>query len=325
MLVGLTLGLQFCTSQESPTMHDLNVGIAAIQGRRPSMEDRYAVRRFGQMEVYAVFDGHSGQEAAEYLKAHLLDAIEKTYTTNKANTKEDDDKLLEDALTQAFLQIDKEIIQTHPQAGSTATVVIVTPSKIVTANTGDSRAVLARTDNQVVSLSIDHKPNRKDEKARIEARGGKVMMRGVWRLDGILAVSRAFGDSRLKAHGTGLIVDPEIITVERKTSTVESDIYKEGGGNSERQRAASKEQPTAEEDFIIVASDGLWDVFTNNEAVKFVKERIIGGNMGMREIAEQLVQAAYEAYSTDNVTVLIVNLNPNAKQHSHMKKQKEEL
>ena len=51
-----------------------------------------------------------------------------------------------------------------------------------------------------VQLSDDHKPNRTDERSRIEAAGGVVVWAGTWRVGGVLAVSRAFGDRLLKRY-----------------------------------------------------------------------------------------------------------------------------
>ena len=85
--------------------------------------------------------------------------------------------------------------------GSTATVACIIgrvgAGRLVVANVGDSRAVLCR-DGRAVALSIDHKPNRSDERQRIENAGGVVVWAGTWRVGGVLAVSRAFGDRLLK-------------------------------------------------------------------------------------------------------------------------------
>ena len=53
-----------------------------------------------------------------------------------------------------------------------------------------------------LALSEDHKPNRTDERSRIEAAGGVVVWAGTWRVGGVLAVSRAFGDRLLKRCGS---------------------------------------------------------------------------------------------------------------------------
>lgn len=82
------------------------------------------------------------------------------------------------------------------------------------------------------ALSVDHKPNSKEERQRIENAGGVVVWAGTWRVGGVLAVSRAFGDRPLKRY---VIATPEI-----------------------------KEETLKDEDeFLILASDGLWDVISN--------------------------------------------------------------
>eukprot|EP00983_Pelagomonas_calceolata_P000094 2846-Pelagomonas_calceolata.AAC.2 len=84
-------------------------------------------------------------------------------------------------------------------------------------------------------LSVDHKPNSKEERQRIENAGGVVVWAGTWRVGGVLAVSRAFGDKPLKRY---VIATPDI----REESLRDDD------------------------EFLILASDGLWDVISNQAA-----------------------------------------------------------
>jgi len=70
-------------------------------------------------------------------------------------------------------------------------------AELYVANTGDSRCLLIRN-GRPIQLSEEHKPNRADEKARIEDNGGRVVLFGTWRVEGVLAVSRAIGDQHLK-------------------------------------------------------------------------------------------------------------------------------
>ncbi len=90
-------------------------------------------------------------------------------------------------------------------------------------------------------MSEDHKPNRPDERQRIESAGGVVVWAGTWRVGGVLAVSRAFGDRMLKKY---VVAIPDI----------------------------KEEALAVHDEFIIMASDGLWDVFENQEAVDFVRD-----------------------------------------------------
>ncbi len=83
-----------------------------------------------------------------------------------------------------------------------------------------------------MAVSFDHKPNAKEEKERVEAAGGVVVWAGTWRVAGVLAVSRAFGDKPLKRF---VISTPYM----------------------------QEEQLQPDDEFVILASDGLWDVFSN--------------------------------------------------------------
>jgi serine/threonine protein phosphatase PrpC len=103
-------------------------------------------------------------------------------------------------MQQAFLDIDVAIREKQSSdnsgdgSGCTAVTAMITPSYIVCANAGDSRCVLA-TNNGTKAMSEDHKPYDEPERRRIEAAGGRVQWR---RVDGDLAVSRAFGDFQYK-------------------------------------------------------------------------------------------------------------------------------
>jgi protein phosphatase 1L len=120
-------------------------------------------------------------------------------------------------------------------------------------------------------MSHDHKPIREDEKRRILALGGRVIHYGTWRVEGILAVSRAFGDRRLKKF---VSADPEI----------KSRVLTAGDG------------------YLILASDGVWDVFTSQEAVDIVSRADTP-----QLAASMLTDAAFRAGSSDNITTLVID------------------
>lgn len=86
---------------------------------------------------------------------------------------------------------------------------LICSSHIIVANCGDSRAVLYRG-KEPMSLSVDHKPNREDEYARIEASGGKVIQWNGHRVFGVLAMSRSIGDRYLKPW---IIPEPEVMFI----------------------------------------------------------------------------------------------------------------
>ncbi|PUZ65685.1 hypothetical protein GQ55_3G244400 [Panicum hallii var. hallii] len=124
-------------------------------------------------------------------------------------------------------------------AGSTALVAVVGSTSVVVASAGDSRAVLSRG-GVPVPLSVDHKPDRPDELERIQAAGGRVIFWDGARVLGVLAMSRAIGDGYLKPFVTA---EPEVTVTER----------------------------TDEDECLILASDGLWDVVTNEMACEVVR------------------------------------------------------
>ena len=127
-----------------------------------------------------------------------------------------------------------------------------------------------------IPLSVDHKPNHPKEKERIEAAGGHISFFGVWRVAGILATSRAIGDLPLKQRNF-LVAEADI---------VEIDI--------------EKEKPK----FLIIATDGLWDVFSNEEATQFIQESLNEPFMGSKGIVLQ----AYHRGSMDNITVMVIRI-----------------
>ncbi|KAJ1270117.1 hypothetical protein BS78_06G030300 [Paspalum vaginatum] len=133
--------------------------------------------------------------------------------------------------------------------GSTAVVALLVRGRLVVANCGDSRAVLCRgpAGAAPVPLSCDHKPDRPDELARIQAVGGRVLFNNGPRVRGILAMSRALGDRLLRPE---VIPEPEITITDR----------------------------TAEDECLILASDGMWDVIPNEIACNVARHCLQDGN-----------------------------------------------
>jgi len=158
--------------------------------------------------------------------------------------------------------------------------------KLYCANVGDSRAVLCKGPNSV-RLTVDHTPSLDEEKKRIEELGGKVteLPNGSARLNGKSAVSRCLGDNH------DAYIAPYLSRVPHVSVT---DFEKEGD-DCEGQLG------------LILACDGLWDVVAEDEAAKIVHEEIIEGQ-GPGEAAKRLVNAAYERGSTDNISVVVVDI-----------------
>jgi len=163
-----------------------------------------------------------------------------------------------------------------------------TQRTLLAANIGDSRAVLCR-DHKAWDLSRDHKPNDPTERERIERLGGSVVWcgettpdtgtpipgKGIYRVNGNLALSRAIGDRSERPHVTA---EPEIVSVPI---------------DPER------------DEFVILGTDGLWDVFESDEAVECVKISIRAG-VARTDVARVLVEEAMRLGTWDNVTVVVI-------------------
>ncbi|XP_055954909.1 protein phosphatase 1L-like isoform X2 [Patella vulgata] len=182
-------------------------------------------------------------------------------------------------ITEEMLEVDKELLQLAKAnleiSGTTALVALIKNGILTVANVGDSRGVICDKEGKMLPLSFDHKPQQLKERKRIRQAGGFISFNGVWRVAGVLATSRALGDYPLKDKNL-VIAEPDILTFDL------SDL-----------------QPQ----FMILATDGLWDCFSSEEAVEYIKERLNEPHFG----AKSLVLQAYYRGSVDNITVMVVN------------------
>ncbi|KAJ9604211.1 mgpp2cl-1, protein phosphatase 2C-like protein 1 [Cladophialophora chaetospira] len=142
---------------------------------------------------------------------------------------------------------------------------------LYTANVGDARIVLCRN-GKALRLSYDHKGMDENEGRRITKAGGLILNN---RVNGVLAVTRALGDSYLKDLVTGHPYTTETVI-----------------------------QPDQDE-FLILACDGLWDVCSDQEAVDLVR-----GTQDPQAASKALVDHALARFSTDNLSVMIVRFDP---------------
>lgn len=181
------------------------------------------------------------------------------------------------------------------QAGCTAVVALLKARKhLYIANAGDSRAVLSRR-GTAIALSEDHKPAQERERTRIVAAGGFLSeIGGVCRVNGNLNLSRAIGDLKYKQNDTLPAAD-QIITAEPDICHIEL---------------------TDEDEFFVLACDGVWDVMENQEVCDFVRQRLQAGH-GPKDVACELLDACLasnprdaKGIGCDNMTAQIVLLRP---------------
>ncbi|KAJ1693680.1 hypothetical protein LUZ63_010378 [Rhynchospora breviuscula] len=223
---------------------------------------------------YGVFDGHCGTDAARFVKSNLLKfIIEDNHFPHSMHK----------AIRSAFMKADHALadsISLDHNSGTTVLTALIFEKTLLIANLGDCRAVLSKR-GKAVDMTKDHKPTCKFEKVRIEKLGGTVFD---GYLNGQLSVSRALGDWHMKG-GKGSICP---LT-----------------GEPELHEAIL----TQEDEFLVIACDGLWDVMSSQCAITMVRKSLMNHNDPVL-CSRELVQEALERNSCDNLTVLVICFSP---------------
>jgi protein phosphatase PTC2/3 len=230
---------------------------------------------------------------------------------------------IEKAFKETFLAVDEalkhEALIEPLYAGTTACVALLRENELVVSNVGDSRAVLARrhrtkineeddsVDNDVdvhtssttqqeewetIDLSKDQNPDLPEEQSRIESMGGFVspppepgLSARVWLDPGCtqigLAMSRSMGDHAVKP--VGVIAEPVVST----------------------------HHVTIDDEFLILASDGVWEFVASHEAVRVVSDNL---HLGATQACQALIEMAAarwhdeEGDYRDDITALVIRL-----------------
>jgi serine/threonine protein phosphatase PrpC len=283
------------------------------------MEDEFFVAEGGRF--VAIFDGHGGGDVSRYLRDNLYkkmryylyeesedEYLERfknhdvanvsaiTHPSEQSTRRSPSIAHICMALRSSIRAVEREVLshQLLQHQGSTAVAVALHESDsgtrtLISANVGDSRAILSRR-GQAIDLTRDHKPNDPKEKARILSMGETVEYDGyggVWRVRG-LSVSRAIGDGYAKPILSGEV---EI-----------------------------KRFPLGEkgaDEFIVLASDGLWDVMESQDVVNYVHAKLqapvpmdendmMTKRMRRRHISRYLSNEAMRRGSGDNISVIVV-------------------
>lgn len=148
---------------------------------------------------------------------------------------------------------------------------------------------MIKQNGQFDQLSIDHKPNNPQENERILAAGGFVSNAVVPRVNGILAVSRAFGDKNFKKQSD--LDSSPVSSVPEIQNTVA------GPG-----------------DILFLASDGVFEPSkcSSQWVTSFIKRQMQRTN-DISEVAKLLIRECYEEGSTDNITVILIHFNDSKK------------
>eukprot|EP00968_Pinguiococcus_pyrenoidosus_P023077 scaffold3537_cov256-Pinguiococcus_pyrenoidosus.AAC.4 len=221
------------------------------------------------------------------------------------------DRRVSHVLLKAFEETDAAISQKEEEgtsmAGSTATTALILRDRLWLANVGDSRTLLCRK-GEVYAFTLDHKPDREDEIARIKAAGGFVIHH---RVLGELAVSRAFGDAEYKKGIQEYVAQDDLKNLRQGTLM--------GGGDEEADlsRPILTAEPeiqslrlTPDDEFLLLACDGLFDVFDNEEVVEVVREEMREHQDAQRCVEKLSHRAIHERNCRDNVTIVLIILKP---------------
>lgn len=292
--------------------------------------------------LFAVFDGHGGSFAAEYAARNFCrvlsreekfieyanfvqerDAKEPTLNaTDRAMYVRNGQALLEQALCDAFVTLDAEILRaiqgdsepdantpyehiseddkkdSSPQpfdmvveelkapededSGTTICVLVLTPQWIVCANAGDSRAIYSKG-GRAVPLSYDHKPDDEEEERRIKAAGGYV---AGGRVEGDLAVSRGLGDYRFKVLSSVLNGNNPLPAMDDNPVRVQ--LHASDQKVSPVPDLIVQNRNDEQDEFIVMACDGIWDVQTNHECAQTIVEIFNEGESDLGLVCEEV-------------------------------------
>lgn len=219
---------------------------------------------------FGLFDGHAGGRCSKHISSTLPSVLaeDNLFASN-----------LPMALKRSYHTANNEFLKIAEQQrlhdGSTGLCSVIRNGKLLVGNVGDCRCLLLSS-GKAIQMSVDQKPTNTDEMKRIISLGGNITNNmGVARVNGVLAVSRAFGNRRLRK-----VIRPDIEMIQRDL--------------------------TREDHFLVIASDGLWDVLRNKDVCDICYT--LSQSHCPQQLAEELVHTAIASGSMDNVTCIVVKL-----------------
>ncbi|CDO92443.1 unnamed protein product [Kluyveromyces dobzhanskii CBS 2104] len=292
-----------------------------------------------QISMFAVFDGHGDNNCSSYLAGTLYEHTSShgNATTERVLTENDGllffiksafeshrytsfsrpegnkrqfktlEGLISQVIKDSFKACDGAFHKhfANEASGSTAIVaLIINGSMLYVANTGDSRCILSKKNKAVKPMSYDHKPQHIGELIRINDDGGTVSL---GRVGGVLALSRAFGDFQFKRNVKYMNMNTlavsgkrRYIPAEESQVTVEPDVL-------------PHTIDTSQDEFLVLACDGIWDVYSNRALVNFIKYHLTLG-LKLNAILTKLLDHGISCADSntgvgfDNFTLIVVVL-----------------
>ncbi|PKI71283.1 hypothetical protein CRG98_008283 [Punica granatum] len=251
----------------------------AVVQANSALEDQGQVLTTPSATYVGVYDGHGGPEASRFITHSLFSFLHKL-TLEQGGLSADVIRKAYRATEEEFLHLVRQSMPHKPQfasVGSCCLVGAISKGMLYVANLGDSRAVLGRrvsenhphTNGRVMAerLSNDHNVCFEEVRKEVEALHPDdsqivVCTRGVWRIKGIIQVSRSIGDFYLK-----------------KAEFHQDPFLQQFGSSFPLKRPLMTAEPSIlirelepEDLFLIFASDGLWEHLTDEAAVETVQK-----------------------------------------------------
>ncbi|XP_024948654.2 protein phosphatase 2C 57 isoform X1 [Citrus sinensis] len=293
-------------------------GSVSLQGLREEMEDGAVIQSDGLdgFSFAAVFDGHGGVSTVKFLRDELYKECVAALQGGLLLSGKDFDAIKK-GLQEAFENADMKLLNwlemnaEEDESGATATVVFIGRDILFISHIGDCCVVLSRTGKADV-LTNPHRPYGSSQVSLQEIR--RIREAGGWisngRICGDIAVSRAFGDFRFKTKKNEML--KKGVNEGRWSEKFVSSIF------CVRRVQLNKDLVIASPDifqvslgsdaeFVLLASDGLWDYMNSSDAVKFVRNQL--RQHGDVQLAcEALARAALDQRSQDNISIVIADL-----------------
>ena len=242
---------------------------------RDYMEDFHAINTKlngdPTQALFAIFDGHGGRKPAVFCKDNFALVFEKCLRATNGN--------VEKSIMYTFNKVDSDILaklKEEEQMGSTATMIYISINNenkrvIYCANVGDSKGYLLKKTGECIKITKEHTCKEQTEVDRIKKKGGYVFNERVF---GSLMVTRSIGDKEMKQYG--VISEPYISHFNIDNS---------------------------QDSYIIIASDGIWDIIDEEKLAMFAKEE-----MPADALCKRLVKMSLEGGTNDNISCIVIKL-----------------
>lgn len=253
------------------------VAVAFSQGKRPEQQDNFVATRFSikrgrntlEFHLQGVFDGHSGKDGSIYVAFLLAETLKKQLMIFCPNEITFDG--MDNALTHTCVNLHVQMLDKNLNCGTTANFSVIFRKHLWVVNSGDSMAILYTESGKTKQLSRDLKVRFPITHPGIKKRGGSIIRN---RVDGGLNMARSIGDEGINPRPTITYLDLQ----------------------------------TIEPGYIVHVTDGITDVTGNVGIIGEVLKKSRLENRSLDLCAATLVEFAFQAGSSDNMTVLIAKL-----------------